>query len=180
MNRSKGLGYAWVSALIFLSACTQSDLVLTARVKAKIAVDEQLRTSHIEVATHDGVVTLTGDIDSQDAKARAIALAKDIKGVRDVTDMIAVKTEAGNGDAPDPNRTIGVTIDDAGTTLRVKGRLLDDPIVKAYRIDVDTRDGVVFLTGTVGSDREKDQAIKLARETRGVKDVQANLTIGKG
>ena len=47
-------------------------------------------------------------------------------------------------------------------------------------IEVDTRDGVVFLTGTVGSEKEQDQAIKLARETKGVRDVQANLTIGKG
>jgi len=64
--------------------------------------------------------------------------------------------------------------------VRVKFRLLHDPLVKGLKIDVDTRDGVVFLTGTVESENEKEQAIKLARGTKGVKDVQANLTIGNG
>ena len=42
---------------------------------------------------------------------------------------------------------------------------------------MDTRDGVVYLTGKVGSVAEKEQAIQLARGEKGVRDVQANLTI---
>ena len=63
--------------------------------------------------------------------------------------------------------------------MSVKTRLLDDPQVKGLRIDVDTRDGVVFLTGAVGSDVEKQKAIQLAKETKGVRDVQSNLTLQK-
>jgi hyperosmotically inducible protein len=151
---------------------------ITTKVKAKMAMDPSVRESKIEVATADGVVTLTGNIDSAEAKERAISLARETKGVVNVKDMIAVKRDTGDGDAPDPGRTVGVTIDDADTTIRVKGRLLEDPIVKGLQIDVDTRDGVVYLTGRVGSEKEKEQAIKLARETQGVKDVQANLSIG--
>ena len=61
--------------------------------------------------------------------------------------------------------------------MSVKSKLLSDDLVKGLQIDVDTRVGVVYLTGNVGSDAERDQAVKLARETEGVKDVQANLTV---
>jgi osmotically-inducible protein OsmY len=168
-----------LAAALSLAACAHSDVGITTMVKAKMEVDKTVRDAKIEVTTKDRVVTLTGNIDSEAAKQKAIALAKETKGVVEVRDMIAVKRETGDGDAPDPGRTIGVTIDDADTTVRVKSRLLEDPLVQGLKIDVDTRDGVVFLTGTVGSDPEKQQAIKLARETKGVKDVQANLTVGK-
>jgi hyperosmotically inducible protein len=153
---------------------------ITTMVRAKMEMDETVRAAKIEVTTQKGVVTLTGNIDSEEAKQKALSFAKQTKGVVEVKDMIAVKRAAGDGDAPEPGRTVGVTIDDADTTLRVKSRLLEDPLVQGLKIDVDTRDGVVYLTGTVGSDPEKEQAIKLARETKGVKDVQANLTVGKG
>jgi len=179
MNNGRFSSLALVAAALLTVACAQTDVGITTKIKAKMAVDETVRASRIEVATQDGVVTLTGNIDSEEAKERALSLAKQTKGVVEVKDMIAVRRESGGGDAPDPGRTVGVTIDDAGTTMRVKSRLLDDPQVKGHRIDVDTRDGVVYLTGTVGNDQEKEQAIKLARETEGVKDVQANLTIRK-
>jgi osmotically-inducible protein OsmY len=62
----------------------------------------------------------------------------------------------------------------------VADRLRDDPIVQKRDIDVDTREGVVFLTGTVESVSERSIAIRLARETPGVRDVEANLRIGEG
>jgi hyperosmotically inducible protein len=169
-----------LAAVLSLAACSHSDVGITTMVKAKMETDETVRAAKIEVTTQNGVVTLTGNIDSEEAKEKALSLAKQTKGVVEVKDMIAVKRASGGGDAPEPGRTVGVSIDDADTTLRVKNRLLEDPLVHGLKIDVDTRDGVVYLTGSVGSEPEKEQAIKLARETKGVKDVQANLTVGKG
>jgi hyperosmotically inducible protein len=71
-------------------------------------------------------------------------------------------------------------MDDAGITAAVKGKLLDDPTVRGLEIDVDTREGVVYLTGTVRSDAEKDRAIDIARSTKHVRDVQADLRIERG
>ncbi len=45
---------------------------------------------------------------------------------------------------------------------------------------MDTRDGVVSLNGPVKSQEAKDTAIRLARETSGVKDVKDNLVIQSG
>ena len=50
----------------------------------------------------------------------------------------------------------------------------------ALKIDVDTKNGVVSLTGPVKSQTEKDTALRIARETSGVRDVQDNLVVQAG
>ena len=37
--------------------------------------------------------------------------------------------------------------------------------------------GVVYLTGTVRSEMERSKAVELAKQTKGVRDVQPNLDI---
>jgi hypothetical protein len=66
---------------------------------------------------------------------------------------------------------------DAGLTTKVKTKLAADDTVKAYQIDVDTKEKVVTLTGTVDNQAAKDQAISLARSTAGVVDVVDNITV---
>lgn len=164
-------------ALMFVAVSCSSDAAITTKVKAKMAADSTVKAGEIAVTTEDGVVKLTGNIDSQEAKDRALELARNTDGVVSVVDMISVRTAAAEGDAPSPERSLGTHIDDAGITMKVKTRFAEDPEVKALQIDVDTRAGVVFLTGHVRSEAEKEKAISLARATEGVQDVQANLTI---
>src|SRR6185295_10672707 len=132
------------------------------------------------VDTQGNVVTLTGSVDSEAEKNQALQLARNTTGVTRVVDMISVRTATGEGDAPEPSRTVGERIDDAGITLAVKGRLLDDPQVKGLSIDVDTREGVVYLTGSVRSAAERERAVNLARETEHVRNVVTNITIEQG
>ena len=69
---------------------------------------------------------------------------------------------------------------DPGITTAVKTKLAADDTVKAYKIDVDTKDHVVTLTGTVDSSAAKDRAVTLARTTEGVNNVIDNLTVAPG
>ena len=71
------------------------------------------------------------------------------------------------------------TVDDATITSAVKMRFAKDETVKAFAINVDTKNGDVTLTGTVKSQAEADRAIELARGIEGVKNVTSNLTIKK-
>ena len=167
------------AGLSLLMACSSTESGITSKVKAKFVADDLVKASQIEVMTNGGTVTLTGNVDSEAAKARALELARDTKGVVKVVDMIEARNAEGTGDAPHPDRSLGKVIDDAGITMAVKGLLLDDPLVKGLKIDVDTRNGVVFLTGTVGSDAERQKAIELAKSSKGVLDVKANLTAAK-
>lgn len=62
-------------------------------------------------------------------------------------------------------------LDDAGITAKIKAKLVADPEVKAFQIDVDTVDGRVALNGKVSSADQRAEAEKLASHTEGVKSV---------
>jgi hyperosmotically inducible protein len=74
-------------------------------------------------------------------------------------------------------KTVGQTIDDAAITTRVKTAFINDPVVGAARIDVDTFNGVVTLSGRVKTKEEEAKAIQLARSIQGVVDVKSTLQI---
>ncbi|HXH06208.1 MAG TPA: BON domain-containing protein [Vicinamibacterales bacterium] len=69
-------------------------------------------------------------------------------------------------------------LSDAGITAKIKSKMALDDFVKARRIDVDTSDGVVTLTGVVRSEAERERAVRLARETAGVRSVIDRLRVG--
>lgn len=68
-------------------------------------------------------------------------------------------------------------VDDTAITAKVKGKLAADSETSAMKISVETKDGVVTLTGTVDKDTEKNKAEQLARNTDGVKRVANNLKV---
>jgi hyperosmotically inducible protein len=73
---------------------------------------------------------------------------------------------------------VGEAVDDASTTAKVKLALAKDDQVAAYRIDVDTNNGVVTLTGNVKSRAEANRAIQVAESIKGVKRVNSDLKVG--
>lgn len=75
------------------------------------------------------------------------------------------------------SETINRTIDDATITTRVKTALLNDPVIDATKIEVETSAGVVTLNGVVKSKEEEMKAIDLTRRVSGVRDVKSSLKI---
>jgi osmotically-inducible protein OsmY len=75
---------------VFAVACGQSDPGITAAVKARLIGDATVKAYQIDVDTSDKVVTLSGTVDTTAAKERAIALARQTDGVREVIDRITV------------------------------------------------------------------------------------------
>jgi hyperosmotically inducible periplasmic protein len=75
--------------------------------------------------------------------------------------------------------TVACAQTDAGITTNVKTKLAADDTVKAYKVDVDTRNGVVTLSGNVETAAAKEQAIQIARQTDGVRDVIDQLNVGE-
>jgi osmotically-inducible protein OsmY len=67
-----------------------NDTWLTAKVRAKYFLDGRVKAFELGVTTENGVVTLTGTVDSEMAGRQAVTLARSTDGVRDVRDRIAV------------------------------------------------------------------------------------------
>jgi hyperosmotically inducible protein len=163
----------WIALAAFTTlgvACAQSDAGITTSVKTKLAADTTVKASQVNVDTDHRVVTLTGAVDTQAAKDRAEQIAKETSGVVRVANNLTVSETTAAG----PTTS---AFSDGMLTTTVKSKLLADSTVGGLAIDVDTENGVVTLTGNVKSQAEKDAALKIARETDGVKDVNDRLTI---
>ena len=73
--------------------------------------------------------------------------------------------------------TAGAKIDDAAITTKVKAALMAEPGLRSLEINVDTRDNIVTLNGTVDSQEKKQRAMQLAQGVEGVKSVSDNLVV---
>jgi hyperosmotically inducible protein len=176
MVRSRFTALLGVVALcLATAACSETDAGVTTAVKAKLAADDTVKAYQIDVDTANKVVTLTGTVESEAAKAQAARLARETEGVTNVVDNIVVQAKP----APPPVMPEAPDLTDPAITSAVKAKLLADPDVAGLKIDVDTSNGVVTLTGQVKTAAEKDEAIRLAKETTGVKGVNDKLTIGR-
>jgi len=66
------------------------DPTITARVKTVLLNDRQIAATKIDVSTSDGIVTMSGSVKSQAEAARAVELARQVTGVRDVKSALQV------------------------------------------------------------------------------------------
>jgi len=73
--------------------------------------------------------------------------------------------------------TVSEFLSDAELTGKIRSKMALDDSVRARTIGVSTTDGVVTLEGTIGSAAEHDRAVRLARETTGVKHVVDHLKV---
>lgn len=77
-------------------------------------------------------------------------------------------------------RTMGRALDDSNITATVKTKLLGNSGTQGLRINVSTRNGVVWLTGQVRSESVVSLAGQLTADTTGVKGVENKLTVLPG
>ncbi len=64
---------------------------LTAKIKSKMALDDTISASGINVDTADGVVTLSGTVRSEAERTRAVQLARETAGISRVVDRLVVR-----------------------------------------------------------------------------------------
>ncbi len=73
--------------------------------------------------------------------------------------------------------TVGAYIDDATITTQIKSRFVENKVVDAGSIQVETLKGTVMLSGFAKSANEKATAETIARNVNGVKSVKNELSI---
>jgi len=84
-------------ALAVTVACSQTDAGITSAVKSKMAADDTVKASEINVDTHNHVVTLNGTVGSKAERERAVMIARNTKGVNSVIDDLRVGPVATSG-----------------------------------------------------------------------------------
>jgi hyperosmotically inducible protein len=182
MQKSKGFVSAVVMVLtLAMVACASTrtqksageqvdDSVTTASVKAALIADPVTKAHQIDVETFKGTVQLNGFVDTSASKERATTVAKNTKGVTAVRNNLTVKTTERAGEQ---------VVDDSVITAKVKTALAGDPRTKAHQINIETREGVVQLSGFVDNSEAKSTAETLARAVDEVKSVDNEIDVKK-
>ena len=136
-----------------------------------------------------GATPTTGVDDKVSGEAREAAREADAKtdaAKRDADDKADEakrkaddKTDEAQRKAGDATDRAGDAVGDAALTTKVKTKFLADNDISGLKIDVDSNNGVVTLTGTVPTAAEKNLALKVAKSTEGVKSVVDRLKVVK-
>lgn len=148
-----------------------SDTVITAKIKSNLATNEATHALNISVATDNGVVTLSGTAESNTEAATAVQIAEATEGVNDVN---ATNLMVKGSDQP---------LTDAFITAKVKGVFIknnvisDKPSVPVTAVNVETKDGIVYLSGNVERHTQLNTAVSLAKSVDGVNKVVSTLKI---
>jgi len=145
----------------------QTDSGITSSTEAALEANDKVKARQVGVETREGVVYLTGVVDTEEARREAGRVAWRAAGVRGVVNDLTVG-----------ERTVGSWVDDVMISSKVKSKLIANTEIRAADIDVSSSQGVVTLIGRVSSAKIKSDAERIARETKGVKSVNNELLVG--
>ena len=156
-----------------------ADEILKDRIDFGLETSPILKKYNLKVKVTGTQVILSGDVATEAQKTEAGRLAK-VAGAKDVLNTIEID--------PDEDKSVtdrvksglnkaGEKITDGWITTKVKWFYVGDDLLKGSDIDVDTKDSVVTLKGTVKTAAGRARAVALASDTEGVKRVVDQLIV---
>jgi osmotically-inducible protein OsmY len=159
----------------------KSDAWLITKVKTTLLFHRNVSGTGTEVLADNGTVTLRGEASSLAQKDLTTEYVMDVEGVETVKNEMTVSDAAAA--KPDGKTmakktdTVIEAIDDTSITALVKTSLLYHRSTSGLATKVETKNGVVTLTGKVKTAAAKDLAGKYAGDIDGVKSVNNNITV---
>ncbi|HYC56582.1 MAG TPA: BON domain-containing protein [Candidatus Binatia bacterium] len=142
------------------------DLYTTSMVKMRLLANDKTPAMDINVDTKGGVVTLFGIVADEKAKDTAAAEARQVQGVSDVRNELQVIASA---------KKEAVTARDDEIATNLQKSMGERVALK--NVEVDVKNCVARLSGTVPSGIERLEAMQVARSTRGVCSVKNDLSV---
>src|SRR5688572_19350826 len=144
---------------------TRTDEQIQRDVFAELKYDARVLPNEIGVAVKNGVVTLTGWVDSYAKKWAAEEAAHRVRGVKAVANDIEVRLTTTE------ERT------DADIAAAAVRALESDAFVSVDNLDVTVSKGWVTLKGSVEWQYQKNDAERVVRRLTGVKGVSNLITV---
>jgi len=142
------------------------DAALTHAVEDALVAHPVAASHEIKVEVYNGIVQLSGFVDSDNVRESAVKAARDVPGVASVHDSLKIR--------PD-NQTPADVQRDSELTKKVENALITNPSTKSHEINVATADSVVQLSGFVDSADIRSTAAEVANAVPGVRRVQNEL-----
>ncbi|ASP47867.1 BON domain-containing protein [Cognaticolwellia beringensis] len=150
------------------------DAWLDGKAESTLLFNTHLNSFDINTDVKNGVVILTGKVESNVDKALAEELVASLKGVNSVDNRLTVINEKSHQDSK-----MLIALTDSKIATVVKTKLLFESEVSGTGIEVDVKQAVVTLSGKVDSNAAKQLAIAIAKNTTDVKSVVDKLKVTK-
>lgn len=145
------------------------DEKITMAIRKKFSADEKIKYFDISTYVYNGHVYLVGEYDSVDQKKQAVKLAREVEGVKSVTDYFLPKKK---------DDTCG-TATNLKLSTKVNIELIGDKDISSTQIEVKALQCRIILLGLVSSASEINKAIAHAKSVEGVRSVKSFLKIHK-
>jgi hyperosmotically inducible periplasmic protein len=149
-----------------------SDAWIHVKVKTMLMLHRNLDGANTEVVVKDGRVILRGEAGTRAEKELTTEYVKDVEGVKDVDNEMAV------GKAPqNKHRTVGEFIDDASIKSQIKLALLLHRGTNPIRTEIVVNKGVVTVTGKAKNAAEIELVSKRIEDIHGVIRIHNRMII---
>jgi osmotically-inducible protein OsmY len=153
------------------------DATITTTVKSKLLWGKSTEGLQMDVDTQRGKVTLSGEAETVAAKELAGRIAQNTDGVESVDNRLVVNVSTSKPTSErmdaDTGKDLSEAVADSWITTKVKSTFMYSNNVESNDIAASTDNGIVTLSGTVDSGADKEMAVELAQNVRGVKSVDA-------
>ncbi|HAG06848.1 MAG TPA: transporter [Peptococcaceae bacterium] len=134
------------------------------RVREFLEANQNLNPYGIRAEVADGIVVLTGIVDTLADKEKLATAVAGLPGVREIRNNISISTDG--------------AVTDAEVLEEVMEELAAEPGIDLKRIGARVIGGRVFLCGRAESEAEEKAARKAAARARGVREVHSRVEIG--
>lgn len=150
-----------------MTALTRSDSEIKNDILTELKWDPEISDTDVGIEVDDGIVTLTGTVDSFAKKAAAERAAQRVRGVRAIAEEIQINVYSGG------------LAKDTDLASWVVAALESEEAIPSNKIDVKVENGRVTLSGSVDWQYQRVYAEDVVRRIRGVTKIHNRLTINQ-
>lgn len=162
---SRAMNVAMSAAVLLATSiplfASDTDDKIESSFKQSYVYKTYLKDEHIAIESKDGAVTLSGDVLEEMHKPMAQDTVEALPGVKSVDNNIVIKNDKS----------------DRWIKMKIQTALLLHSNVRASKIEVSVKKGVVTLKGKAQSQVQKELITQYSKEVEGVKEVKNEMTI---
>jgi len=135
---------------------TINDTIIHASITETMFKEDVNKYIGINIRVDDGVVLLTGKVDSPETRINATRVAWKPRGVVEVINEIQITQKS----------SIKDKAKDLAASTKIRGNLVADKNIKSVNFNVDVVNGIAYLSGVARSEKEMNLVLAYTKETQ--------------
>lgn len=135
---------------------TINDTIIHAAITESMFKKDVNKFIGIKISVDDGIVLLTGKVDTPEVRVEATRIAWEPRGVAEVVNEIQVSEKT----------SIKDIAKDLTASTTIKGKLVADKNIKSMNFNIDVVNGIAYLSGIARTKKEMNLVLAYTKETR--------------